>query len=1044
MEYHFADCVLDTQLRTLHRRGQRLRLTPKVFAVLLYLIEHRDRVVSKQELCEQVWQGLAISDATLESCVHSVRLRVGDSGRQQRLIETSRGYGYRFVAEMHPPAESAVTPASEAADATFPTPRAPQTVVAAHGEGRPGLRVDGSSLQDHPEETTCSTADGIRDRPVPTTLSPLRPPGDLFGRSSEFEQLAGGLRRAWAGTRQLIMVTGEPGIGKTTLVQAFVQAAQAWPGLWVGRGQCVEHYGDGEAYLPILEAFGRLGRQADCKPLVQILGRYAPTWLAQMPGLVAPQARAALLTSVQGVTQQRMLREIAEALEVLTEQQALLLWFEDLQWSDVSTLQLLAWLALRPGPARLLVLGTLRPVEVERPLARIVQDVHLKGYCQEVPLRPLSEAAMSAYLSRRGAAALHLAPQRLASAIYRRTEGNPLFMVHVVDYLEAQDWLGEGTPQRLDAKLDTFLEQIPTNIYRMVETQIACLTPEEQRLLEVASVAGAEFSTALVAAGSALDIEEVEEGLAGLARRTHFLQARGTVSLPDKTLATGYRFCHAIYQEVLYQRLAGRRRVILHRHIGAWQERLYGEHTAEVAPELAIHFTQGHDFQRALSYRRQAAETAMRRSAYQEAMTHLTKGLEALQELPATPASLYQELLLRTSLGAALAATKGYAATEVQTAYAQAQALCRQVPESPQLFLVLFGLWGFHLVRGTLRMAQDLGEQLLSLAHQSQEPALLVVAQGAMGVTLFHLGEFVSARTYLERGLDLYDPHQHSALALRYGQDPGVACRAILGQTLWLLGYPEQALQVGHAALKHARELSHPFSLAFALNGVITIHLCRREGEAAQKQAETSLTLCREQGFPFWESGSMLLLGWALAEQGQQAAGLSQMREGLAARRAIGSGIGLPMFLAALAPASPQQTMEGLAVLDEALAVVETNGERRFEAELYRLKAQLTLHHCPTPRTARPATPQHSSSQPLYGGAEVTAEADLRTSLAIARRQQAKSLELRSAIDLSRLWQQQGKRTEARHLLADIYHWFTEGFDTTDLQAAKALLEALQ
>jgi predicted ATPase len=388
---------------------------------------------------------------------------------------------------------------------------------------------------------------------------------------------------------------------------------------------------------------------------------------------------------------------------------------------------------------------------------------------------------------------------------------------------------------------------------------------------------------------------------------------------------------------------------------------------------------------------------------------------------------------MQTTLGPALVATKGFAAPEVLHAYARARELCQQAGETPQLFQVLRGLWYFYLIRSELRTARELGEHLLTLAQQVGDPVLTVEAHYALGLTLNYLGEFAAAQTHLEQGITLYDPQQHRAHAIRYGQDPGIACRAYVAVTLWWLGYPEQALQRSHEAVTLARELAHPFSLGFALFLTAWVPQFRREGQRTQERAEAAIALAAEHGFAVFGAGGTIFRGWALAAryaepgagQGQGEEGIAQMQQGLAAWRATGAEALRPYYLALLAEASGKggQVEEGLHLLAEALAVSNDTGECRWDAELHRLKGELLL--------ARPV--EHHAE----------AETCFRQALDIARQQQAKSLELRAGMSLSRLWQRQGKHAEARRLLAPIYGWFTEGFDTTDLQKAKALLEEL-
>ena len=448
---------------------------------------------------------------------------------------------------------------------------------------------------------------------------------------------------------------------------------------------------------------------------------------------------------------------------------------------------------------------------------------------------------------------------------------------------------------------------------------------------------------------------------------------------------------------------------------------------------LAQHYTEAGLVAQAIPYWQRAGQRAIQRSANVEAIAYLTRGLDLLKTLPDTPERPQQELEIQLTLGPVLIATKGNAAPEVLHAYARARELCQQVGQTPQLFQVLRGLWNFYLHRVELQTARELGEHLLTLAQHIGDPALLLEAHYALGNTLNYLGEFAAAQAHFAQGIALYDPLQHRSHTFRYGQDPGVFCRAYAAVTLWFLGYPDQALQRSHEALTLAREVVHPFSLGLALFFAAWVHQLRQEGHLTHERAEALIALGAEQRAAVFSAAGTIFRGWALVQrsrepgagQGQMEEGIAQMQQGLAAWRATGAAVFQPSGLALLAAASAQvgQLEEGLTLLAEALAMTNDRGERRWEAEVYRLKGELLL--------ARSA------------GHEAETEACFRQALDIAHRQQAKSLELRAAMSLARLWQRQGKRAAAHELLAPIYGWFTEGFDTPDLQEAKALLEEL-
>jgi predicted ATPase len=542
----------------------------------------------------------------------------------------------------------------------------------------------------------------------------------------------------------------------------------------------------------------------------------------------------------------------------------------------------------------------------------------------------------------------------------------------------------------------------------------------------VASVAGVEFAAAAVAAGVGAPAGEVDAQCAMLARHGQFVRAHGTATWPDGTVTGCYSFGHALYQEVVYERLPVGYRTRVHQQIGTRLELGYGEQARDIAAELAEHFVRGQDALRAVQYLQQAGENALRRSAHQAAITHLTTAMQVLETLPETPERTQRALVLHIVLSTSLTATHGSAAPETGAAYRRAHALSEQVGDPEQAFAALRGLALFRILRGELTPARALGEQLLRQTHYSCQPALRLEAHRTLGGALLWQGEVVGARVHFEQSLALYEP-QHRVYTFYYGVDSGVSSRTLLALALWVLGYPDQARQRSHAAVTLAQELAHPMSLVYARTFTAMLHQWGRESALTQHWTETTIALATEHGFPQFLQTNAFLLGWALAQQGQVAEGLTRMRQSLDAWRAMGADLYRPYSLALLAEADAMvgHMDEGLQLLDDAFAVVRHTGEGLYEAELYRLHGELLRAHANTPPTLE------------------RAEVSLQHALAISRQQQAKSLELRTATSLARLWQQQGKRAEACELLAPIYGWFTEGLDTADLRDARALLEDL-
>jgi predicted ATPase len=536
---------------------------------------------------------------------------------------------------------------------------------------------------------------------------------------------------------------------------------------------------------------------------------------------------------------------------------------------------------------------------------------------------------------------------------------------------------------------------------------------------QYAAVIGRQFSYELLQAVSQVDESTLQRELGRLVE-AEIVYQRGV--LPQAT----YMFKHALIQDAAYQSLLKSTRQQYHQRIAQVLESQFSE-TTEAEPELlAHHYTEAGLIEQAVGYWHKAGQRAGERSAHMEAISHLRTGLALLQTLPETPERVQREIDLLLALGASLLAVRGYAAAEVGETYTHARQLCEHLDDPHQLFIMLRGLWNYYQGRAEYRMAHELGEQLLTLAQQTQDSAMLVVAHRALAATLFYLGEIASAHTHFTQGIALYDPTQHRTSAFLYGEDAGVVCHSYAAWTLWYLGYPDQGLARSHEAVTLSQQGVHPFSLCYALSAAAWLHQFCREVHAAQEYAAVAISVATEQEFPYWRVMSCILQGWSLAHQGQVNEGIAQILQGLTAWRAISAELSRPYFLALLAEAYGimGQPEAGLTALAEALTLAETTGERWYESERYRLKGALLL--------------QQSSDN------QAEAEHCFQQAISIAQSQQAKSWELRSVTSLARLSQQQGKRQEAYDLLAPVYHWFTEGFDTADLKDAKALLEELE
>ncbi|MBI3796864.1 MAG: AAA family ATPase [Deltaproteobacteria bacterium] len=845
----------------------------------------------------------------------------------------------------------------------------------------------------------------------------------FVGRQGELAQMKKALEQATAGHGQIVGVMGEPGVGKSRLFYEFKVLSQT--GCLVLETFSVSH-GKAYPYLPLIDLlknYFQLTLQDDERKLREkITGKVLTldrsledtlSYLFFLLGLAEPTS--ALPHMDPQIRKRRTLEAIKRLLVRESLNQPLILLFEDLHWLDAETQAFLTLLSESVASARIVLLVNYRP--------EYRHEWGSKTYYTQLRLDPLEPEDARELLT--ALIGDDPALQPLKRFILEKTEGNPFFMEEIVQALAEQGVLSVGAHSGapLLARPLTDLH-LPPTVQGVLASRIDRLPPEEKALLQTLAVIGKEFSLSLLQQVAERPEDELQQRLA-------HLQAAEFIYEQPASPEVAYIFKHALTQEVAYTSVLIERRKIVHERTAQAIESLFHSRVEDFYGDLAHHYSRSDNTPKAIDYLRRAGQQAGQRSAHAEAISHLTGALELLKTLPDTPERAQQELTLQVTLGPAWIATKGHAAPEVERTYTRALELCRQMGETPQLFPVLFGLRTFYYVGGALPTARELGEQLLSLAQSTQDPALLLEAHRALGATLSSLGELVLVRTHLEQGLALYDPQQHRSHASLYGQDPGVVCLSLGAWVLWLLGYPDQALRRGQEALTLAQEISHPFSLAFALHYAALVHRFRREVPLTHERAEALLALAREYEFSLWLAWGTIPWGWVLAEQGRGEEGVAQLRQGLVASRATGAELWRPLFLTTQAEVHGKvgQAAEGLSVVAEALAAVDKTGERFNEAELYRLKGQLTL--------------QKSGVRSPASEVEEEVEECFRKAIKIAQRQQAKSLELRAATSLTRLWQQQGKKAEARQMLAEIYDWFTEGFDTKDLQEAKALLDEL-
>jgi DNA-binding SARP family transcriptional activator len=844
-------------------------------------------------------------------------------------------------------------------------------------------------------------------------LDPGVPPP---GRERELGRLVRLLEQAMAGERSLVFVTGEAGIGKTTIVESLISRVGADAQTLVAHGQCVAHRGAGEPYMPVLEALGRLARQSPGRDLVSLLARQAPTWLAQMPWLLADDELESLERRLIGATQARMLREMVETLEAIGQEATVLLVLEDLHWSDPSTIDLLDALARRREQARLLVLCTYRrgdAVAQEHPVYRLGQELRGRGLCSEVAVGPLSENAVADCVATR--VGPDAAPE-VAAVLCERTGGNPLFATTLLDAWLDHGLLADGSPD-----FAGLASHVPDSVRELIDQMLDQLDPADRELLSAASVVGQEFSVEAVAAATTGSATDVDTRCDALAHAGRFIERAGEEQWPDGTLAARYRFVHDLHREVLYERLPSGRRAETHERVGMRLEAAYEANPKEVAAKLAEHFVGAGDAGRAVVHLRLAAEQAFERAArHREALEHLTTALAMLERLPDGPDRWSEELALQSMLGVAQVAAQGWSAAEAEAAFLRARDLAERLDRSDELGWALFRLATLYEVRGEYERSESLLEQTLALSASTASSGLLTDSHELLACSLFHQGVFDHALEHAERGLAAYDGKYFNPVTAAYGDNAGAACHSWAALSLWFLGFPDLARRRASEAVELADDARRRHGHATAFAHAAVVEQCRLDLEATRENARSAIDAAVEAGYRYRVAMARILHGWAVAAEGSYDEGIAELEQGLELSHQTGAHMDDPYYFALLADARMRAGR-----FDEACAAVEAGlgfappGRRFFfESELHRLSGEILLRL----------------------GRIDEAAAQLQRALELARATGSPSLELRAALSLAGRLGAEGETDAARELVAGVYSTFTEGLDTHDLVAARELL----
>ena len=895
--------------------------------------------------------------------------------------------------------------------------------------------------------------------------------GPVFvAREQEIDRLGNSLRVALSGKGRVVFVTGEVGSGKTALVQEFLRRAQeANSDLIVAKGKCNAHTGIGDPYLPFIEIMGFLTGDVEAKwragamsrehalrlwnllPLAvnallghgqdlvnifisgaalvsrsEMVSPGMTNWLAGLKKIVE---RKASLPADSTLQQSNLFEQYTRVLQAIAQEKPLLLILDDLQWVDAGSASLLFHLGRRIEGSRILIVGAYRQAEValgrgkeRHPLEPVLNELKRDFGDIEVEVGKAESRRFVDDL-------IDSEPNRLSptfhETLYKQTKGLPLFTVELLRNMQERGALVKDKEGKWTEGPELNWDALPARVDAVIEERIGRLNERLRELLTVASVEGEEFTAEVVARVQEAEVHELVRLLSReLDKRHHLVSAKGIRQLEKQRLSL-YLFQHILFQRYLYNSLDKVERAHLHEEVGNVLETLYGEQTEEVSVQLSRHFLEAGIVAKAVDYLQKAGDRAVRLSANEEAIAHYKKALELLPQLPESPERVQRELGLQLAYAVPIQAAKGFGGPELEKAIVRARELCEQIGDTPQLFTALVQLafyYGFG--RAEYRTAFKLQERVIKLAEQSGDPLQSAISSYVSTWALLNVGELVKTRDYTKMMNALYEPEKYGFLAHVFGYDLGVVNRGFGAWALWFLGYPDQALEQYEIAMEHARKLGHPHTLAFALVGGLELFWFRRDIARVHRYLEELIPLANEKGFIYWQAHAILYQGERLILEGKLKEGIAQMRQGLGIMKATGTLTCFTRLLGRMADACLKAGAidEGLSAVTEAAEIACKYDERYFEAELYRLKGELLLRK----------GQDHGDAMNLFLQA-----------IEVSRQQQAKSLELRAVMSLSRLLDKQGKKTEARKQIEDIYGWFSEGFDTPDLKEAGALLEQL-
>ncbi|HYC54646.1 MAG TPA: AAA family ATPase [Candidatus Binatia bacterium] len=972
-----AAARIDDAAECIWRGGEKIGVPPKAFLVLRRLMERPGQLVTKADLMDTVWPATAVTETVLNNAIAQLRQALGDDRRTPQFIETVHRRGFRWIG----------------------TPKAASKAPA--------------PTSTEPSSTGSGLAASVTD--------------DLVGRSTSLASLARSFALAAAGRRQLVLMTGEPGIGKTTLLDAFLSALQSQSdaAVVVARGQCIEAYGVGDLYRPVREAVEQLLRRGDEK-MVEAIRQHAPGWLASVPGFATAAELEALQRSEVASSSERMQAELERALEAVCADCTVVIALEDLHWSDPATIAALWGLAVGRERARLLVIGTYRSVDAiakQHPVVRLKHELVTRRQCVELAIEGLTAEAVAAFLDSRFPG--HELPEWLAPSLTELSAGNPLFLLNALDDLVSRGWLvADDRTWRCTASAEAVATAVPESTRDLIAFRLDQLPPAPRLLLEAASIVGTSFSAQDVGAAEQRSSAEIESELEPLARAAHFVERAGEVAWPDGSLGCEYRFRHALYRQVLGRRVTPARRQLAHRRIAAALEKAYGERCDQIAASLSLHHEQAGNVLRAIDYIEILARQAYARAAVHEVQAMYRHAVDLLRGGAMDADRQERMLRLLIALGMATGTLQGAGSSESLAIFEEARRLGQSMGSAPGYVASLSAIIASKTFMRQIREALQLAQEMLVLAPSDDSSSTALVGHMQTGQNLMFLGELEAAVAHLEKAVASVDGTAADADTLwASGYDPASPAIFNLGLALTLSGHFDEGRRSVERSLAIARAKSEPFYRTYALNSGSLLAAMLHDTAEARRLSEEGLE-GDMSAMPFAAETSPAIVAWADVREKRDPAMLDPLRQ--AAELACGAGVLPAIRLCSLLA----DACLAIGRIEDAQAAVEaafrSRGDARFyDAELLRQQAEVLL-----------ARAEESADM----GPREQAVQVLEQAMRMAHSQGARLFELRAAIDLCRLLDGDDRADEARERLASVLAGVRGGSTLEEIRQASAVL----